>query len=186
MLKKSLNLLSSANHLAEGKILIHPTEGIWGIGCDALNKESFLRVYDLKRRPKNKSFILLIDSLDTISKYINKLSADELNFIDTVWPGPTTLLINYNEKLPDHLQNASGKIALRVSNHYPIKALLSIFNGVMVSTSANISGQNNLNNIDEIMSVFNEPDVAYFDDKLGNNNKPSKIIDLHTRAVIRD
>ena len=186
MHKKSLNLLSSANHLAEGKILIHPTEGIWGIGCDALNKESFLRVYDLKKRPKNKSFILLIDSLDTISKYINKLSVEELNLIDTVWPGPTTLLIEHNEKLPEHLQHASGKIALRVSNHYPIKALLKTFNGIMVSTSANISGLDHLNNIDEIMSVFNESDVAYFDDKLGNNNKPSRIIDLHTRAVIRD
>ena len=152
MHKKSLNLLSSANHLAEGKILIHPTEGIWGIGCDALNKESFLRIYDLKKRPKNKSFILLIDSLDTISKYINKLSDEELNFIDTVWPGPTTLLIDYNEKLPEHLQNVSGKIALRVSNHYPIKSLLNAFNGIMVSTSANISGQDNLNNIDEIFN----------------------------------
>ena len=60
------------------------------------------------------------------------------------------------------------------------------FNGIMVSTSANISGQDNLNNIDEIMNVFNESDVAYFDDKLGDNNKPSRIIDLHTRAVIRD
>ena len=185
MHKKSLNLLSSANHLAEGKILIHPTEGIWGIGCDALNKESFIRIYDLKKRPKNKSFILLIDSLDTIAKYIKKLSAEELNFIDTVWPGPTTLLIDYDEKLPEYLQNASGKIALRVSNHYPIKSLLETFNGIMVSTSANISGQDNLNNIDEIMNVFNESDVAYFDDKLGDNNKPSRIIDLHSRAVIR-
>jgi Putative translation factor (SUA5) len=83
--KKSLNLLSSASHLAEGKILIHPTEGIWGIGCDALNIESFLRIYDLKKRPKNERCILLIDSIDTISKYINKLSVEELNFIDTVW-----------------------------------------------------------------------------------------------------
>jgi len=56
----------------------------------------------------------------------------------------------------------------------------------MVSTSANISGQDNLNNIDEIMNVFNESDVAYFDDKLGDNNKPSRIIDLNTRAVIRE
>jgi L-threonylcarbamoyladenylate synthase len=56
----------------------------------------------------------------------------------------------------------------------------------MVSTSANISGQDNLNNIDEIINVFNEcDDVAYFDDKLGDNNKPLKIIDLHTRAIIR-
>ena len=106
--------------------------------------------------------------------------------MDTVWPGPTTLLIDYNEQLPEHLQNASGKIALRVSNHYPIKTLLETFNGIMVSTSANISEQYNLNTIDEIMNVFNKSDVAYFDDKLGDNNKPSRIIDLHTRAVIRD
>jgi L-threonylcarbamoyladenylate synthase len=184
--KKSLNLLSSAKHLADGNILIHPTEGIWGIGCDALNKASFLRIYDLKKRPKYKSFILLIESIGTITEYLNKLSVDELSFIETVWPGPTTLLINYNDKLPEHLHNASGKIALRVSNHYPLNALLKIFNGVMVSTSANISGQDNLNTIDEIMTVFNQPDIAYFDDKLGNNNKPSRIIDLHTRAVIRD
>ena len=118
--------------MAEGKILIHPTEGIWGIGCDALNKKSFLRIYDLKKRPKNKSFILLIDSFHTVSKYINQLSVEELNFIDTVWPGPTTLLIDYNEKLPEHLQNVSGKIALRVSNHYPIKSLLQAFKGIMV------------------------------------------------------
>ena len=142
--------------MAEGKILIHPTEGIWGIGCDALNKKSFLRIYDLKKRPKNKSFILLIDSLHTVSKYINQLSVEELNFIDTVWPGPTTLLIDYNEKLPEHLQNVSGKIALRVSNHYPIKSLLKAFNGIMVSTSANISGQDNLNNIDEKKNKFND------------------------------
>ena len=71
MHKKSLNLLSSANHLAEGKILIHPTEGIWGIGCDALNKESFLRIYDLKKRPKNKSFILLYSR--SKDKYANQL-----------------------------------------------------------------------------------------------------------------
>jgi len=46
---KSLDVLSSAEWLAEGKILIHPTEGIWGIGCDALNKSSFQKVYDLKK-----------------------------------------------------------------------------------------------------------------------------------------
>ena len=68
MHNNSLDVFSSADWLAEGKILLHPTEGVWGIGCDALNENSFLRVYELKKRPRNKSFILLIKSYEAIQK----------------------------------------------------------------------------------------------------------------------
>jgi len=101
----SLDVLSSASWLAEGKILLHPTEGVWGIGCDALNEKSFLRVYELKKRPRNKSFIVLIKSLESVKKYIKNLDVQDINFINSVWPGPTTLLVEYNEKLPQHLKN---------------------------------------------------------------------------------
>ena len=73
MHNNSLDVLSSASWLAEGKILLHPTEGVWGIGCDALNEKSFLRVYELKKRPRNKSFIVLIKSLESVKKYIKNL-----------------------------------------------------------------------------------------------------------------
>jgi len=182
----SLDVLSSASWLAEGKILLHPTEGVWGIGCDALNENSFLRVYELKKRPRNKSFIVLIKSLENVKKYIKNLDVQDINFINSVWPGPTTLLVEYNEKLPQHLKNDSGKIALRVSNHYPIISLLDNFNSLLISTSANISGENNFNNIDDIIKTFNQKDVAHYNDKLGNNIKPTSIIDLTTKAIIRE
>ena len=94
MHNNSLDVFSSADWLAEGKILLHPTEGVWGIGCDALNENSFLRVYELKKRPRNKSFILLIKSYEAIQKYIKNSDKIDLNFINTVWPGPTTLLVD--------------------------------------------------------------------------------------------
>ena len=52
MQKKSLDIYSSIEWLSAGKILAHPTEGIWGLGCDALNKSSFSKIYDLKKRPQ--------------------------------------------------------------------------------------------------------------------------------------
>jgi len=181
----SLDVFSSASWLTNGKILLHPTEGVWGIGCDALNEKSFLRVYELKKRPRNKSFILLAKSLKEVKKYIRNSDDLDLNFINNIWPGPTTLLVDYNDNIPSHLKNNSGKIAIRVSNHYPIKALLKDFDGLFASTSANISGEPILQFPQEIIDIFANDNLAYYDEKLGKEMKPSTIIDLETKKILR-
>ena len=185
MHKKSLDISSSVEWLNNGKILAHPTEGIWGLGCNALDKNSFNKLYDLKKRNHNKSFILLVQSVESIKKYLNEISKEDTDYLDKVWPGPTTILISYNDNLPIHLHNNTGKLAIRVSNHLPLKQLIEGFNGFMVSTSANISGEPYINNPDKILDSFGDIDLAYYDAPLGSNNKPSKIIDLDTKKVIR-
>ena len=139
MNKFSLNLDSSVEWLKAGKILIHPTESIWGIGCDAFNSDAVEQVFRLKKRYLSKSFILLAESLKSIEKYIKVIGKEEQQFLSKYWPGAYTFLIKYNDKLPKHLMNENGKIAIRVSNHLPIKALMKGFPGFMISTSANIS-----------------------------------------------
>ncbi len=109
-----------------------------------------------------------------------------MNFINNIWPGPTTLLVDYNDNIPSHLKNNSGKIAIRVSNHYPIKALFKSFNGLFVSTSANISGEKNIDLVEDLIKTFHHEDVGFYNAKLGNNIKPTRIIDLNTREIIRD
>jgi len=183
---KSLDIASSIEWLSCGKILAHPTEGVWGLGCNALNKNSFTKIYNLKKRTQNKSFILLIPSIDSFKKYLKTLSIEDTVFLKKIWPGHTTILIEYNENLPSHLHNDSGKIALRVSNHLPTKQLIEGFDGFMISTSANISGQKNLLNPKQIMDTFDDTDLAYYDALLGNNKKPSTIIDLESKKVIRE
>ena len=84
-----------------------------------------------------------------------------------------------------HLKNDSGKIAIRVSNHYPIIQLFKSFNGFIVSTSANISGKDVINDPKEILNVFEYEELAYYDERLGKNKSPSQIIDLDTRRIIR-
>ena len=55
----------------------------------------------------------------------------------------------------------------------------------MVSTSANISGEQNINDINEIINYFEYDELAYYDESLGGNDKPSQIIDLESKAIIR-
>jgi len=181
-----LTQTDASEWLKKGNILIYPTEGVWGIGCDALNEKSVSRVYQLKKRPLDKSLIILCNNINLMKKFLMPLSKKELNFIDEMDGDPVTFLYKYNPlNTPSHLQNKSGKLAIRVSTYYHISPLLKAFNGPITSTSANISGQKILSNIDEIIKDFDFEDVAFYNKPLGHLNKSTPIIDLYTKEIIR-
>ena len=185
MNKLSLDVRSSAEWLKAGKILIHPTESIWGLGCDAFNKKSVNKIFKLKKRDKKKNFILLADSIDSVEKNLCNLSIKDRDVLSKYWPGPYTFLIRYHNNIPDHLKNETEKIAVRVSNHLPLKYFFKWFSGFMISTSANISGQKNINDPQDILDIFEYDELAYYDESLGENKTPSQIIDLETKRIIR-
>ena len=186
MKNKSLDISSSVEWIKSGKILVHPTEGIWGLGCDAFNEGAVNKIFKIKKRSKNKSFILLSKSLDFLKKYIQDLNNEDEKFLKNHWPGPVTFLIKYNQRLPKHLHTENGKIAIRVSNHLPVKSLLEEFSGLMVSTSSNLSGDAIIQDPIKILEFFESNDLAYYDEHLGPTKKPSKIIDLESKSVIRE
>ena len=178
-----LNAEDSANWLAENKILLHPTEGVWGIGCNAKSSMAIDRIFDLKKRDKSKKFILLSPSIDSVKEFCLVLKEDK-KILNNKWPGPTTFLL---ERGSDKYKELSylDRHAVRVSAHKPIVDLLDIFGSEIVSTSANLSGENAINNKDDIVSFFNYEDVAIFDDSLGNLKKPTRIFDLKQKKYIR-
>lgn len=186
MNNKALDLNQSINWLKAGKVLVHPTESIWGLGCDALNESAIDLIFKLKQRPLNKSLILLAESYFSIKEFVTSLNPDQEKLLNEKWPGPHTFLFTYNKNLPSHLMNETGKIAIRVSNHLPVKNLLKVYKGFMVSTSANFSGQSNINCPNKILETFANDDIAYYDESLGEQLKPSQIIDLETGIIIRE
>ena len=186
MNSKALDLNHSINWLKAGNVLVHPTESIWGLGCDALNESAIDLIFKIKKRPLDKNLILLVDSYSSIRNFVINLNPDQEKLINEKWPGPYTFLFKYNKTLPSHLMNDTGKIAIRVSNHLPIKHLLQAYKGFMISTSANLSGQSNINCPNKILETFTNDDLAYYDESLGNQLKPSQIIDLETGIIIRE
>lgn len=178
-----LNAEDSANWLAENKILLHPTEGVWGIGCNAKNSGAIDRVFELKRRVKSKKFILLSPSIESAKKFC-KIPKEDIKILKNKWPGPITFLL---EKSSDVYKELSylDRYAVRVSAHKPLKDLLNFFESEIVSTSANISGEKVLNNKNDIVKLFNFEDVAIFDESLGSLKKPTRIFDLKLKSYIR-
>ena len=182
-----LSQSDASEWLKKGKILIYPTEGVWGIGCDALNEKAVARVYELKNRPPDKSLILLCKSFESINNFLLPLTKKEMDYLDIISQDPVTILYKFNvETTPAHLQNSTGKLAFRVSTHYHLDTLFAVFKNPIISTSANISGRSPIDNIEEFKVNFDFNDVAIYNKPLGNLNKPTPIIDLENKEVIRD
>jgi len=187
---KNLNIFNEPEEAVQwlecGKILLHPTEGIWGIGCDAFNLNAVQKINHLKQRESLKSFIILAPTISHALQYFKPLINSQIDFINDVWPGHTTVIYESNDLLPTHLKSLNNTIAMRVSNHKPIKNLLSKFNSLMVSTSANISNVPTSTNLDEVLAIFQDHDVALYNFDNGSAIKPSSIINLKTMDYIRE
>ena len=178
-----LNAADSANWLAENKILLHPTEGVWGIGCNAKNNRAVDRVFDLKKRDKSKKFILLSPSIESVKTFCS-VSQEDAIILNGKWPGPTTFILERSSDKYKELSHLNSH-AVRVSAHKPLQNLLNFFGSEIVSTSANIGGEKEIKNKDDIVNFFNFEDVAIFDERLGYLKKPTKIFDLKLKEYIR-
>ena len=140
----------------------------------------------LKKRSDNKNFILLAPSISFALEFSAELEASQIEFLESVWPGHVTVIMQANDSLSLSIKAIDNTIAIRVSDHLPIINLLNSFNDLMVSTSANISNFPTPNSLDEVKKIFDDPDVAVYAHNNGDALKPSSIIDLKTMEYIRE
>lgn len=125
--------------LQAGGTIIYPTETVIGLGCDALNVSAIKRLNKLKKRPAEKSFIVLMDSIEQLKQYQPQLSKLEIKLL--LSPSPTTLIISGLKNLPQELMATDGSLGVRISKHPLSTQLIRGLNGPIVSTSANYSGE---------------------------------------------
>ncbi|WP_268408481.1 Sua5/YciO/YrdC/YwlC family protein [Alteromonas sp. a30] len=170
----------------KGKIFAYPTEAVFGLGCDPLNENAVQRLLDLKSRPVEKGLILVADSFGRASSYIDESQLEpsiKKEVLDS-WPGFVTWLVPKSKSVPDWICGNSELVALRVSAHPVVSGLCKSLDSVLVSTSANISGQDAIKNRSELYKVFGDQ-VEYIDGELGGEEKPSQIRHALTGKIIR-
>ena len=142
-------------HLKQGNVLLYPTDTIWGLGCDPFNETAINKVFDIKQRDKNKAFILLVDSLQMLSNYVT-VSNTIIEILGKA-VRPTTIIFHQTTGLPDFvLDNKDSSIAIRIVDHPFISDLISQFGKPLVSTSANISGDESPKSFESIHSTIRE------------------------------
>lgn len=125
--------------LRSGGTILYPTDTIWGIGCDATNPEAIKKIFDIKKREKNKSLIILVES--------EKRLQDLVDVPEMAWQiidlseKPVTIVYENPKNLPKELLAEDGSVGIRIVKNEYCKKLISKLNRPLVSTSANLSRQ---------------------------------------------
>ncbi len=133
------DILNCLEILRRGGIILYPTDTIWGIGCDATNPDAVNKIFDLKQRPATKSMIVLVADPRDINRYTSRAETYIAEYLEKN-AGPTTVIYEGALGLAENLIGPDGTIAIRIVRKDFCMHLIKRFRKPIVSTSANLSG----------------------------------------------
>jgi L-threonylcarbamoyladenylate synthase len=126
--------------LEAGGVLLHATEGVWGLACDPFDLNAVRKVLALKQRSLGKGLILVGADVKDFAPELAGLADSERAALRASWPGATTWILT-SDRFPAWITGGRDSVAARVSGHPQVRALSAAFGGPMVSTSANPGGR---------------------------------------------
>lgn len=175
------------NILNNGGTVVMPTDTVYGIIGDALNENSADKIYKIKNRDYKKPFIILISDIEMLCKYVKNISALELELMNTFWPGPLTIILEKTELIPNIVTSNSDYVAVRIPNDKLLIELIKKLNRPLISTSANLSGNNTITNTQQLEEkIIKNVDYIY---DIGSVNKISSTlikVEDNLIKIIRD
>ena len=169
----------AANALKEGKMILYPTDTVWGIGCDATSQEAVKRVFDLKKREDSKSLVILVSDMDMLTRYVREIPpmAEQLIEVNDV---PMTIIYPGAVSLAPAAIASDGSVAIRIPMNSFCVEMIRRFGKPVVSTSANISGEPSAPTFDKVSEAVLKGVDYVVDSKCDTESTgiPSQIIRL--------
>lgn len=136
--------------LKDGKIIVYPTDTIYGIGCDILNKKAVQTIQKIKNRNKQKPLSIICADLKDISRWAT-VSNWQYKILKKYLPGPFTFILKASKEAPKILQDPKRKtIGIRIPNNEICLILVKELANPIITTSVNKSGKQNYANPDKI------------------------------------
>ncbi|GAB3026190.1 L-threonylcarbamoyladenylate synthase type 1 TsaC [Bowmanella dokdonensis] len=170
----------------QGAVLAYPTEAVYGLGCDPDNEEAVMQLLALKNRPVEKGLILIASNYSQLLPYVkdSAIPMDRRTEIVSSWPGPFTWLLPKSLAAPDWITGGSDLVAVRVSAHPLVRDLCDFFGKALVSTSANLAGEEPARTAQQVEEAFRDQ-VLIVDGAVGAHAQPSQIRHGLTGQLIR-
>ncbi|MCB9747343.1 MAG: threonylcarbamoyl-AMP synthase [Candidatus Omnitrophica bacterium] len=164
-----------AKIIRNGGLVIFPTETVYGIAADNTNEQAIKRLRELKKRPDNKPFSVLISQRGLITNYTNSTDPRIYKLIDAFWPGPVTLVVPAKE--------SDKTIGVRMPDNVIALRLMAESQCPVAAPSANISGKKAPVTCEEALEDFNGLVDVAIDGGEAPIGKGSTVVDMTKKEI---
>ncbi|MGI6517666.1 MAG: L-threonylcarbamoyladenylate synthase [Bacillota bacterium] len=131
----------AARVLRQGGTVAFPTETVYGLGGNALDRRAVARIFAAKGRPQDNPLIVHIAQMETLDNIASSVSPEARRLADRFWPGPLTLILPKSDAIPDEVTAGLKSVAVRMPSHPVACALIRAAGVPIAAPSANISGR---------------------------------------------
>ena len=149
--KININEIEKASNLIkEGKLVLFPTETVYGIGADGLNEQAVKNIFIAKGRAQDNPLILHVSGFEMITRIAKNINEIEKKLISKFFPGPLTIILERTKIVPDVVTGGLDTVGVRMPSNIIAKTLIEKANTPIAAPSANISGKPSGTNIKDI------------------------------------
>jgi len=180
------NIMAAAKIVKRGGLVVYPTETVYGLGCNPLDVQAVKRVLDVKGE-RNKPLPVLAASIEDVER-VAFISQNGKRLAAKFWPGPLTMVFSKKSSLPDIVTFSHDSVGLRIPDNDVSLQLISLCGGLLIGSSANITGEKPPRNIHEISEKLKEMVDVVLDGGPTVQGTPSTVVDLTSDkpSILRD
>ena len=136
------NLEKAITIIKRGGIIIFPTDTAFGIGCRVDDEQAVERLFEIRKRRKDKAVPILASSIQMVLEYFKDIDPDVRKIMDKYWPGALTLILDSRvEKVPNLVRGGGETIGIRIPDHDSVLKIIEEVGGPILGPSANFSGE---------------------------------------------
>ena len=170
-----MNIDRIVNEIDLGNLVITPTDTVYGIMADSMNYNAIKKVYEAKNRDYSKPLILLVSNKSMLYEYVDSVNEIEKELIDRYMPGRLTIILKKNNKISDLVSAGSDYVGIRIPDNENLVTIIDKLGRPVISTSANISGNDTIKSIDMIDNKLLDK-ISYIEDGGVIDSKSSTIV----------
>ena len=180
------DMREAAEIIRSGGLVAFPTETVYGLGANALDPEASKRIYAAKGRPSDNPLIVHISRFEELLSIAKEVPPQAKKLADAFWPGPLTMIVWKNEKVPYETTGGMDTVAIRMPNHPVALALIDESGCMIAAPSANTSGKPSPTEAGHVALDLDGKIPMILDGGPVGIGIESTIIDLTEKMCIRD
>ena len=174
----------AADFIKQGKLVVFPTETVYGIGANAFDGEACARIFEVKNRPSDNPLVVHVDSLESAME-IGEIPKEYASALKKIWPCPITVIVKAKKKFPKQVTAGLDTVAIRVPAHPVILSLIAESGTPIAAPSANPSQKPTATTGKQTIKYFFEKVDCIIDSGETFFGVESTIIDLETFTIMR-